>query len=130
MRHYFALVHKDADSAYGIQFPDVPGVYSAADNADDIVPNAVEALRLYAEDEELPKASSHESITARADIRAELAEGAYLVSVPLIENDTTVVRANVTFERGVLRAIDETAKARGLTRAAFLADAARREIEA
>ncbi|MBA8903737.1 MULTISPECIES: type II toxin-antitoxin system HicB family antitoxin [unclassified Phyllobacterium] len=130
MRHYFALVHKDEDSAFGIQFPDIKGVYSAADKADDIVRNAVEALRLYAEDAELPAPSSHGDILARQDIRDELAAGAYLVFVPLIDNDTAVVRANVTFERGLLRAIDDTVKARGTTRSAFLASAAKREIEA
>ena len=129
MRHYFAQIHKDAESAYGVQFPDVPGVFSAAEDADDFVPMAIEALRLYAEDEILPAPSSHETILTRDDVRAALTEGAYLISVPLIDNDTAIVRANVTFERGVLRAIDETAKARGLTRAAFLASAARREIE-
>jgi predicted RNase H-like HicB family nuclease len=129
MRHYFALIHKDAASAFGVQFPDVPGVFSASDEADDIVPNAVAALRLYAEDERLPAPSNHETIMKRDDVRAALAEGAYLISIPLIDNDTAIVRANVTFERGVLRAIDATAKSRGLTRAAFLASAARREIE-
>lgn len=39
------------------------------------------------------------------------------------------MRVNVTFERGLLRAIDEAAKDRSLTRSAFLANAARREIE-
>lgn len=42
--------------------------------------------------------------------------------------DAAVLRATPTFERGMLRAIDETAKSRGLTRSAFLADAARRSI--
>jgi len=129
MRAYYALVHKDEDSAFGVQFPDAPGVYSAADTEDAIVANAIEALRLWAEDMPLPSPSSLEQIRALADVRAELAEGAFLVRVPLIEDDTRVVRANVTFEAGMLRAIDETAKARGLTRAAFLASAARKEIE-
>lgn len=130
MRHYFALVHKDEDSAFGVQFPDVEGVFSAADKAEKIVPNAIEALRLYAEDAELPEPSSHADILRRPDIKEELAKGAFLVQVPLIETDTAVVRANVSFERGLLRAIDEAAAARGLTRAAFLASAARKEIEA
>ncbi|SFI50371.1 MULTISPECIES: type II toxin-antitoxin system HicB family antitoxin [unclassified Phyllobacterium] len=130
MRHYFALVQHDDDSAYGIQFPDIAGVYSASDDVDNIVSNAVDALRLYAEDMELPAPSSHAEIMARESIREELANGAFLISVPLIDNDTGVVRANVTFERGLLRAIDETARARGLTRAAFLASAARQAIEA
>jgi predicted RNase H-like HicB family nuclease len=129
MRHYLALVHKEADSAYGVQFPDLPHVFSAADGQDDVISNAIEALRLAAEDDDLAVPSAHAEIVARADVRAELARGAYLVSVPLIDNDTAIVRANVTFERGMLRAIDEAARARGLTRAAFLASAARTEIE-
>ena len=129
MRAYYALVHKDEDSAFGVQFPDLPGVFSAADTEDEIVANAVEALRLWAEDELLPLPSPLEAIRADAEVRRELADGAFIVRVPLIEDDSRVVRANVTFEAGVLRAIDEAAKSRGLTRAAFLASAARKEIE-
>lgn len=129
MKHFFALVHKDTDSAYGIQFPDLPSVFSASDEANDIVKNAIEALQLYAEDETLPDASSHADIVARDDVRAELNAGAYLISVPYIEDDSAVVRVNVTFERGVLKAIDDVAKGRGLTRSSFLAQAARHEIE-
>jgi len=56
-------------------------------------------------------------------------QGSIILAIPLIENDTAVVRANVSFERGLLRAIDEEAKGPGLTRAAFLAQSARKEIE-
>lgn len=129
MLTFYAIVHKDPDSAWGVQFPDLPGVFSAADDEADIVPNAIEALRLYSEDGTLPTASSIEALTARDDVKAELAEGAFLVRVPLIEDDTRVVRANVSFEAGTLRAIDKAASERGLTRAAFLASAATKEIE-
>jgi len=30
MRRYFALVHKDPHSAYGVQFPDLPAVDATA----------------------------------------------------------------------------------------------------
>jgi predicted RNase H-like HicB family nuclease len=130
VKTYLALVEKDENSAFGMRFPDIPGVFSAADNQDGIVPNAVEALQLWAEDMPLPPSSPHEDVVARADVREALAVGAYLISVPLIDNDTAVVRANVTFERGMLRAIDAAARSRGVTRSAFLASAARREIEA
>ena len=43
MRHFIAIVHKDAGSAYGIQFPDVPGCFSAADDLDDLAAAASEA---------------------------------------------------------------------------------------
>lgn len=129
MRYYVALVHKDPESAFGISFPDLPSVFSAADDEEDIVPNAVDALRLLAEDEELPVPSSHADILARADVRQELKEGGFLIRVPLIEDDTRTVRANITMEAGTLAAIDMAAKERGLTRSAFLASCARKEIE-
>jgi predicted RNase H-like HicB family nuclease len=129
MRYFIALVHKDQDSAYGVQFPDIPGCYSAADDMADIVPNAIEALSLYAEDAGLPQPRSIEQVRADKDVAAELASGAFLIAVPLIENDAKVVRANITVELGMLKAIDAIAKSRKLTRSAFLAQAARHEIE-
>jgi len=130
MKYFIALVHKDDESAFGINFPDLPSVFSAADAQDDLTANAIEALRLWAEDETLPAPSSYEDLVAREDVRAELAKGAFLARIPFIEDDTRVVRANVTFEKGMLDAIDAAAKERGLTRSAFLASAARKDIEA
>lgn len=124
-----ALVHKDLQSAFGISFPDLPSVFSAADDEGDLLTNAIEALRLWAEDEPLPEPSPHAEILARADIRQDLSDGAFLIRVPLIEDDTRTVRANITMEAGTLAAIDIAAKQRGLTRSAFLASCARKEIE-
>lgn len=76
MKHYFALVHKDPDSAYGVQFPDLPGVFSASDTSEDIIKNAIEALRLYEEDDTMPPASDHADIVSRDDVRSELQQGA------------------------------------------------------
>jgi predicted RNase H-like HicB family nuclease len=129
LTHYIALVHKDPDSSFGVQFPDVPGCFSAADSMDDLVGNAMEALSLWAEDEALPKPRSIEQIIADPDIAAELASGAFLVSVPFAVNDARLVTANISMERGMLKAIDVAAKRRNLTRSAFLAQAARKEIE-
>lgn len=129
MRSYLAIVHKDAGSAFGVSFPDLPQVFSAADAEEDLIQNAIEALRLWAEDEPLPVPSPIEAVLGRVEVREELAEGAFLIRVPLIEDDTRVVRANVTFEAGTLRAIDEAAARRGLSRSAFLASCARKEIE-
>jgi hypothetical protein len=71
---------------------------------------------------------SLEDIIAETDIAADLAAGAFLISVPLIENDGRVVSANISMERGVLKAIDMAARQRKLTRSAFLTQAARNEI--
>ena|SRR5436190_17536405 len=129
MRYYFAVVHKDENSAYGIHFPDIAGCFSAADDIDEVVPNAIEALGLYAEDAELLPPRSIDQLRRDSDVAADLAKGAFLVAIPVIENDARVVRANITLESGMLRAIDKEAHARGLTRSAFLAQAARRAIE-
>ncbi len=130
MKHFIALVHKDSDSAYGVTFPDLPDVFSAADVEEDLTANAVEAIRLWAEDQPMPVPSSHDIVMQRADVREELANGAFMMRVPFIEDDTRIVRANVTFEKGMLDAIDTAARERGLTRSAFLASCARKEIEA
>lgn len=119
MTHYIALVHKEKDSAFGVQFPDMPGCFSATDGMDDLVANAAGALSLWAEDTELPPHCSIEKITASKDIAADLAEGAFLVSVPYTENDTRVVTANISLEHGTLKAIDTAAKQHEFTRSAF-----------
>ena len=128
MSYFIALVHKEKGSAFGVQFPDIPGCYSAADKMDDVVANAAEALSLWCEDEILPNPRPIEKLVADREIAEELANGAFLVSVPVTVNDTRVVSANISLERGILKAIDSAARRRKLTRSAFLAQAARNEI--
>ena len=48
--------------------------------------------------------------------------------IPLLLDSGRTVRANVTFDAALLEAIDAAAQARGLTRSAFLASAARDKI--
>ena len=50
MPHFIALIHKDADSSYGVSFPDVPGVITAANTIDEAMRRAAEALEFAAED--------------------------------------------------------------------------------
>jgi len=50
MAHYIALIHKDADSCYGVSFPDVPGVFTAGDTIDEAMRRAAEVLEFAAED--------------------------------------------------------------------------------
>lgn len=80
MLTFLAVVHKDADSAYGVQFPDLPGCYSAADEAEDVIPNAMEALELWFEHEPFVAPRSIEAI--RLEAAEDLREGAFLVAVP------------------------------------------------
>ncbi len=50
MTHYIALIHKEADSCYGVSFPDVPGVTTAGDTLDEAMQKAAEVLQFAAED--------------------------------------------------------------------------------
>jgi len=127
MRYYHAVVHKDEDSAFGVQFPDLPGCFSAADEIEDVIPNAIEALSLWFEDEDEVDPSPVENIRTR--IADELAEGAFLVMVPWIGRNSKPARVNISLDQSMLEAIDSAAKTRRLTRSAFLAEAARNEIE-
>ncbi|OJY35920.1 type II toxin-antitoxin system HicB family antitoxin [Gemmobacter sp. LW-1] len=128
MRYYIAIVHQEGDSAFGLTFPDLPGCHAAADNWAGISAAATEALDLWFEDMPDVDPASLDQIRARADVAEAIADGAVLLPVPYIPADTAPERVNISMERGLLRAIDETAKARGMTRSSFLASAARREL--
>jgi predicted RNase H-like HicB family nuclease len=127
MKYYYALVHKDADSAFGIEFPNLPGCFSAADEIEDVLPNACEALELWFEDQ--PEVSPMRLDQIRVMVADQLAAGAFIVAVPRIRQTGRLVRANISLDRGMLDAIDKAAAERSLTRSAFLADAARKVIE-
>jgi hypothetical protein len=58
-----------------------------------------------------------------------LADGAALAIVPLILDVSPAGQENLSLDVGLLASIDEAAAARGLTRSAFLASAAREKIK-
>ncbi|VDC31542.1 type II toxin-antitoxin system HicB family antitoxin [Pseudogemmobacter humi] len=128
MRYYIAIVHQDGDSAFGLTFPDLPGCFAAADTWDAIPAAATEALDLWFEDQPDAEPASLDGLRRRKDVAEAMAGGAVLLPIPYIPADTAVDRVNITMERSLLRAIDETARARGMTRSSFLASAARREL--
>ena len=128
MKTFFARLHKDADSAYGLEFPDAPGCYAAGDTVDETLGSAVEALRLWAEAEE----SAGREVPAPRSLEALRAAGSgdelAWIGVPLLADAGRSVRVSITMDAGLLEAVDQTAAARGVTRSAFLADAARQKI--
>ncbi len=126
MNVYLALVHKDEGSAYGLAFPDLSGCFSAADDFNDIIPSAAEALDLWFETETLVEPRGIEEV--RREVAADLAGGAFLVAVPYVRRSTKQVRVNISMDAGTLDAIDTAAAAMHLTRSAFLALAATNEV--
>ena len=124
--HYVAVIDKDPDSAFGVQFPEVPGCFSAADTFEEIVPNAIEALSLFFEDSE--PACAHGLEAVREQVAENIAQGAVLMMIPYVQDRKRVVRVNLSLEKGFLDTMDEAARMRGMTRSAFVQKAATREI--
>jgi predicted RNase H-like HicB family nuclease len=132
MPRYIALVD-GKPGAYGVVVPDLPGCTSGGKTVDAALRNAVEAVRLWAEDaraegEAMPRPRTIESIRRDGEVAAALVEGAVLAVVPLLLDAGRPAKANLSVDAGLLEAIDEAAEAHGLTRSAFIASAAREKI--
>jgi len=132
MPRYIALVD-GKPGAYGVVVPDLPGCTSGGKTVDVALRNAVEAVRLWAEDaraegETMPRARTIEVIRRDSEVAAALVEGAVLAVVPLLLDAGRPAKANLSVDAGLLEAIDEAAEAHGLTRSAFIASAAREKI--
>lgn len=125
---YIAIVHKDEDSAYGVTFPDLDGCFAAADTEEELLSKAIEALDLYFEDGDIVAPHPNSISSIRSRFGDDLAEGAFLISVPWIPRSTKQVRANISLDAGTLAAIDAAAEALGLSRSAFVVQATRNEI--
>jgi predicted RNase H-like HicB family nuclease len=126
VRQYIALIHKEADSDFGVSFPDLPGCVTAGSTLDEARDMAVEALALHLEGfeedgEAIPEPSSLEAIMSDAENRNGVA---ILVAAPALA--AKAVRVNVTIPEHALRAIDRFAELHGFTRSGFMTRAAER----
>ncbi len=124
MRQHIALIHKDADSDYGVSFPDFPGCISAGQTLDDARNLAAEALAFHVagmieDGEAIPEPSTLESVMADQENRDGVA-----ILVPL-ETQSKTVRVNISVPSEVLDLIDKHAEANGFTRSGFIVSAAR-----
>jgi predicted RNase H-like HicB family nuclease len=117
---YIALIHKDADSDYGVSFPDFPGCITAGSTLDEARAMAAEALAFHIEGmrEDGQGIPSPSSLAEVMKERANRDAVAFLVAVP--DQPERNIRVNVTLPEGLLRQID----ARTDNRSKFLAQAA------
>lgn len=120
---YPAILEKEPDSAYGVTFPDFPGLVSAGDTAEEAIVNAHEGLAghvalMVQDGGPLPDPTPVEVVTADPEIQ--------LVAITLV--GVTIPgrakRVNVTLDEALLEEIDEVAD----NRSRFLAEAARAEL--
>ncbi|MBZ9871892.1 type II toxin-antitoxin system HicB family antitoxin [Mesorhizobium sp. BR1-1-9] len=130
MRHYIGLIHKEADSDFGVSFPDFPGVVTAGTSLDEARAMAEEALAFHVDGlvedgEAIPEPSSLEQVMADKDNLTGVA-----VLIALKTETKKVVRVNVTIPEDVLSEIDQYAERHGYSRSGFLTAAARKIIQA
>ena len=124
------MIHKEADSDYGVSFPDLPGCVTAGATLDKARRMAEEALAprlegLAEDNRSAPKPSPLEAIMADPSNRDGVA---ILVAAP--SPPARSVRVNITLPAELLEDIDRRAKREGFTRSGFLAQAARKALAA
>ncbi len=129
MKYYVGILDYD-NSIWGGRLPDIDGCVGCGETPELAITNICEALREVAAYKgskgfKLQEPSSLATIIASQDIRS----GESTVMIPLLLDAGRTVKANLTFDAGLLDAIDATARQRGLTRSAFLASAARDKIQ-
>ena len=122
MIRYPALIDGE-EGAYGVVFPDIPGVGAMGNTIDEALLNAEGALRDYVietekDGEKLAQPSPFQSI--------ETPKGSQLTSIPLIRTSGKSVRAGLTLDEGVAEFIDSESRRRGMTRKAYITWMARR----
>ena len=125
---YIALIRKDANSDYGVEFPDFPGCVTAGIDLDDAQKMAQEALNLHIaglleDDELLPVPQSLESIM-------RIAENGRAVAfvIEAVEHKTKAIRINITFPDNLLHQVDQYSKSHHISRSELLQTAAKHYI--
>jgi predicted RNase H-like HicB family nuclease len=113
----------DKKHAHGIEFPDFPGCFSAADNWQDINKMAQEAVECHMAGEKMPIPAPTPLEKLANDKRYK--GGVWmLVDLDLARIDAEPKRVNISLPSSLLSKIDAFAQARHLSRSGFLAKAA------
>ena len=122
MLRYPALIDGES-GAYGVTFPDLPGIVAMGASMDEAMINAEEALRDYA----LEAERDEDAIVPPSAIESvKPPSGSALVTIPLIRLSGRRVRANLTLDEGVAEFINSEARRRRMTRTAYVEWMARR----
>ena len=127
---YFALLRKEPDSDFSIDFPDFPGCVTAGETLEEARKLAAEVLEFHIdgmlEDRlPIPPPSTLEEIMADPDNAEALP---FIVEVP--DHRRKAVRVNLTISKADLEKVNAIAKKRGKSRSALLTEAVRRMIAA
>lgn len=133
MTYYLGILDVGANGAWGVRIPDVPGCHGGGATPAEAIEDATSALREVAAHfsaNDIPMSEARTPLDILQDEEAgfDAARGETFVMIPLLLDKGRSVKANISLDAGLLEAIDDEAKLRGLTRSSFLASAARDKI--
>jgi predicted RNase H-like HicB family nuclease len=114
------IVYKSEGSGYGGLLPDFPGCYPMGDTLDALLADVQGAVETWMDGEDtaiFPVPSSLEAVQASEDAKGRIL---VLADVNTSFLETASERINITIPRYALAAIDKMAKARGLSRSAYM----------
>ena len=129
MANYIALLRKEKNSDYGVDFPDFPGCITAGRTLEEAKDMAQEALQGHIDcmaeyGEDIPEPSSLEKVMGDSDNKDAVA---FLVEVRLTK--VKKQRINITFPQDILRVLDSyVANHPDQNRSKVLAEAAKHYI--
>jgi predicted RNase H-like HicB family nuclease len=131
MSHVIAVVHEE-NGVYGISFPDFPGCVSGGKTLDEAMQRGRATLRTHVESmmedgETLPVLRSLDQLKRDKHFRADIADG-MVVALPL-DLPSRAVRINISLDENLVAALDDAAERAGLSRSAFLAEAAKARLK-
>jgi len=118
--YYVGVLSKDPESDYGVDFPDFPGCVTAGRTVAETLALAEEVLEFHVEGmlehgEDVPWPTPLDKV--------DVDDGIPLPGSAASQSE--IQRINITVNKGTLERIDGYAKAHGMSRSAFLVEAAR-----
>jgi predicted RNase H-like HicB family nuclease len=124
MASYIAILRKDPDSDYGVDFPDFPGCIAVGSTLDEARMMAADALAFHVDGmvedgDAIPEPSSLEAVMSDPDHRDGVA-----ILVDLPRKPSRSIRVNVMLPQDIIDAIDRVTN----NRSRFLAEAARDKL--
>jgi predicted RNase H-like HicB family nuclease len=131
MAQVIAVVHEDS-GVYGIAFPDFPGCVSGGKTLDEAMRRGRETLRAHVESviedgDKLPMLRSLDELKNDPTFRDDVVDG-MVMALPF-DLPGRAVRINISLEENLIDALDQAAKRAGMSRSAFIAEAAKAKLK-
>ena len=120
---------------FGITVLDLPGTFSAGNTLEDALSNAREAIEVTLEvlneaNAPIPQPRGIGAILTDPHLRADIMGAAIIQLDQAPQRPQRAIKIAVSIDESLLQNLDRAAQRRGYTRSGFLAEAARRLIEA